>query len=99
MQVHALPQIIRNNKKHQVFVKCNFRDGRKIYFPLFSCEIVSRGLFELNTGFPATKTSAPSFTNCGAFFRSTRSEEHTSELQSHSFISYAVFCLKKKKNY
>eukprot|EP01086_Lenisia_limosa_P003398 TRINITY_DN17853_c0_g1_i1.p1 TRINITY_DN17853_c0_g1~~TRINITY_DN17853_c0_g1_i1.p1 ORF type:complete len:215 (+),score=20.08 TRINITY_DN17853_c0_g1_i1:55-645(+) len=24
------------------------------------------------------------------------SEEHTSELQSHSFISYAVFCLKKK---
>src|SRR6056300_1864834 len=27
-----------------------------------------------------------------------RSEEHTSELQSHSEISYAVFCLKKKKN-
>src|SRR5213080_5208325 len=27
-----------------------------------------------------------------------RSEEHTSELQSHSGISYAVFCLKKKKN-
>ena len=26
-----------------------------------------------------------------------RSEEHTSELQSHSFSSYAVFCLKKKK--
>src|ERR1051326_2061897 len=25
-----------------------------------------------------------------------RNEEHTSELQSHSFISYAVFCLKKK---
>ena len=29
-------------------------------------------------------------------FWNTRSEEHTSELQSHSFISYAVFCLKKK---
>ena len=27
----------------------------------------------------------------------TRSEEHTSELQSHAPISYAVFCLKKKK--
>src|SRR5213596_919112 len=26
-----------------------------------------------------------------------RSEEHTSELQSHGLISYAVFCLKKKK--
>ena len=25
-----------------------------------------------------------------------RSEEHTSELQSHEPISYAVFCLKKK---
>src|SRR3546814_9568634 len=29
---------------------------------------------------------------------STRSEEHTSELQSLMRISYAVFCLKKKKN-
>src|SRR6056297_3989346 len=27
-----------------------------------------------------------------------RSEEHTSELQSLRRISYAVFCLKKKKN-
>src|SRR3546814_9675792 len=27
-----------------------------------------------------------------------RSEEHTSELQSLMRISYAVFCLKKKKN-
>src|SRR3546814_9455619 len=29
---------------------------------------------------------------------STRSEEHTSELKSLMRISYAVFCLKKKKN-
>src|SRR3546814_10194872 len=29
---------------------------------------------------------------------STRSEEHTSELQSLMRISYAVFCLKKKNN-
>src|SRR3546814_3337437 len=28
----------------------------------------------------------------------TRSEEHTSELQSLMRISYAVFCLKKKKH-
>src|SRR5881296_4714138 len=28
-----------------------------------------------------------------------RSEEHTSELQSHSNISYAVYCLKKKKKH
>src|SRR3546814_7618629 len=31
--------------------------------------------------------------------RSCRSEEHTSELQSLMRISYAVFCLKKKKQY
>src|SRR6056300_1938250 len=31
-------------------------------------------------------------------FQKPRSEEHTSELQSHSEISYAVFCLKKKNN-
>src|SRR3546814_1034594 len=30
--------------------------------------------------------------------RNRRSEEHTSELQSLMRISYAVFCLKKKKN-
>src|SRR3546814_3427790 len=32
-------------------------------------------------------------------FDQTRSEEHTSELQSLMRISYAVFCLKKKKPY
>src|SRR3546814_2878307 len=31
-------------------------------------------------------------------FRKARSEEHTSELQSLMRISYAVFCLNKKKN-
>src|SRR3546814_4390314 len=31
------------------------------------------------------------------FARALRSEEHTSELQSLMRISYAVFCLKKKK--
>src|SRR3546814_5209085 len=39
-------------------------------------------------------------THCGADARAPqacRSEEHTSELQSLMRISYAVFCLKKKK--
>src|SRR3546814_5894403 len=31
------------------------------------------------------------------FFSKIRSEEHTSELQSLMRISYAVFCVKKKK--
>src|SRR3546814_4512695 len=34
----------------------------------------------------------------GVSWRETRSEEHTSELQSLMRISYAVFCLKKKTN-
>src|SRR3546814_959730 len=34
---------------------------------------------------------------CAAWAK-RRSEEHTSELQSLMRISYAVFCLKKKKN-
>src|SRR3546814_9702365 len=34
----------------------------------------------------------------GGFGLALRSEEHTSELQSLMRISYAVFCLKKKKN-
>src|SRR3546814_7845275 len=34
----------------------------------------------------------------GALSKEPRSEEHTSELQSLMRISYAVFCLKKKKH-
>src|SRR3546814_8437200 len=41
-------------------------------------------------------TSGFAFLFLGVLFRS---EEHTSELQSLMRISYAVFCLKKKKQY
>src|SRR3546814_7539078 len=40
-----------------------------------------------------TTSNGAAFSPDGA----TRSEEHTSELQSLMRISYAVFCLKKKK--
>src|SRR5213079_3750030 len=39
---------------------------------------------------------APSMARC--WLGCNRSEEHTSELQSPVVISYAVFCLKKKKD-
>src|SRR3546814_1891831 len=46
-----------------------------------------------------TASPAPEWTLPEAARRiSSRSEEHTSELQSLMRISYAVFCLKKKKN-
>src|SRR3546814_2817007 len=43
---------------------------------------------EISTGCPR---------QCGVVGAGGRSEEHTSELQSLMRISYAVFCLKKKK--
>src|SRR3546814_6280972 len=61
------------------------------------------------TGYPARHSARPvvgqGFRHrrqraCGAVFRARflrRSEEHTSELQSLMRISYAVFCLKTKK--
>src|SRR3546814_2653547 len=42
-----------------------------------------------------TNTNTPTSTR---ITQKGRSEEHTSELQSLMRISYAVFCLKKKKN-
>src|SRR3546814_4926794 len=42
-------------------------------------------------------TNSPSAVPRGTEVRVKRSEEHTSELQSLMRISYAVFCLKKKK--
>src|SRR3546814_9368839 len=41
---------------------------------------------------------APPFSSADHAQRISRSEEHTSELQSLMRISYAVFCLKKKNN-
>src|SRR3546814_7639603 len=45
----------------------------------------------MNAGVPVSRTRASH-----ASAVSTRTEEHTSELQSLMRISYAVFCLKKK---
>src|SRR3546814_2318766 len=46
----------------------------------------------------ASPTMTPSLRSAGGrASRTVRSEEHTSELQSLMRISYAVFCLKKKK--
>src|SRR3546814_5995070 len=63
------------------------------------------------SGPPLARSKRPQFQNRGRIHdiqgrypgrirlhrRGTRSEEHTSELQSLMRISYAVFCLKKKK--
>src|SRR3546814_7062515 len=46
---------------------------------------------------PAPETASPPLPPSGSASLHLRSEEHTSELQSLMRISYAVFCLKKKK--
>src|SRR3546814_1395650 len=47
---------------------------------------------------PDAGSRGKAFARGERFGRGGRSEEHTSELQSLMRISYAVFCLKKKKN-
>src|SRR3546814_8466418 len=47
--------------------------------------------------FPESSRRGPGWTNNISLNAIQRSEEHTSELQSLMRISYAVFCLKKKK--
>src|SRR3546814_4449334 len=66
-------------------------------------------LFPYTTLFRSRDSSCPAGSRAGRGHEYTggpdwragsrrRSEEHTSELQSLMRISYAVFCLKKKKN-
>src|SRR5213080_4652625 len=45
-------------------------------------------------GEQASNITRNAWLGAGLPFETARSEEHTSELQSHSGISYAVFCLK-----
>src|ERR1051326_5141059 len=55
-------------------------------------------LFRSGLGFePGDEPVAPAWKRLDEkrVFHRDRSEENMSELQSHSFISYAVFCLKK----
>src|SRR3546814_5205176 len=51
------------------------------------------------SAFPPSRAMAPALAEAKAAAArgEVRSEEHTSELQSLMRISYAVFCLKKKK--
>src|ERR1051326_9244850 len=82
----------------------SWRPARVLYVFVFFFLMIRRPprstLFPYTTLFRSASPSPPPSCPAGtaAPARTTRSEEHTSELQSHSFISYAVFCLKKKKN-
>src|SRR3546814_1878783 len=68
-------------------------DQRLPYFAAFGTMLWSMCLVTTAVGFYLA-VLLPGFVTLGLVFRS---EEHTSELQSLMRISYAVFCLKKKK--
>src|SRR3546814_6172133 len=59
-------------------------------FGVIACGAMTPELLDTEIAETKKLTSKP--------FGVNRSEEHTSELQSLMRISYAVFCLKKKKN-
>src|SRR3546814_8412409 len=65
-----------------------------------SLAAVSAGFMSVSTVDRRKAASSASSTSPGSAYSDgvRRSEEHTSELQSLMHISYAVFCLKKKKN-
>src|SRR3546814_1532296 len=70
-------------------------DGEDVYGPNVDPVLLRRKvglIFQKPNPFPKTI-----YENVAFGVRLHRSEEHTSELQSLMRISYAVFCLKKKK--
>src|SRR3546814_7002587 len=69
------------------------------YTTLFRSHGIARILVNCAGISPAMKTVGKEYVPHPIdVYRMRRSEEHTSELQSLMRISYAVFCLKKKKS-
>src|SRR3546814_1875311 len=58
---------------------------------------ISQGANEASMLLGSERGPCPDAADRGVMERFSRSEEHTSELQSLMRISYAVLCLKKKK--
>src|SRR3546814_5231111 len=88
----ASPQSSRATIAQPVCVGARFQVGRG---SSVGAEIVSGNENRRTSAHVAKKESRPHMD--GSVTLSLRSEEHTSELQSLMRISYAVFCLKKKR--
>src|SRR3546814_9621133 len=78
------------------FIQTGARSGAR--GPYWGCDCHWQ---RLASGFGASDCAdagaEPAMNNATTAAEAQRSEEHTSELQSLMRISYAVFCLKKKK--
>src|SRR3546814_4254747 len=75
---------------HQLFLPAAKAMGRLFKIPPFE--------FSGNATVPVRIIDDSQVANKICCSLSSRSEEHTSELQSLMRISYAAFCLKKKRN-
>src|SRR3546814_1253217 len=85
VQTCALPIWIEQALEKQILTPRDRADGITIEFNL-------EGLLRADSS-----ARADFYREMASIGAMTRSEEHTSELQSLMRISYAVFCLKKKK--
>src|SRR3546814_3336316 len=75
-------------------------EGKEPTIPARHWAITSAGCEMMNNGEPISGRDRRPSKNTGKLMGQaspSRSEEHTSELQSLMRISYAVFCLKKNK--
>src|SRR3546814_2756234 len=70
-------------------------DADKLRWIVRAFYLNEKGNDEIRIIEPSRRLAIPESNTTNAF--ALRSEEHTSELQSLMRISYAVFCLKKKK--
>ena len=63
-----------------------------LFFTTLSFMLTTPGVFEASLGFPAISVVPGQFLlkDLGLFVVSIRSEEHTSELQSHRYITYST---------
>src|SRR3546814_6140215 len=92
--------LFRSYRKGEMDFREYFRIGLGAFgrqFNLAVCNCVATALQDKHdiVGGATARAGQHHFHGAG---RQIRSEEHTSELQSLMRISYAVFCLKKKKD-
>src|SRR3546814_2358252 len=80
-----------------LYSRMSDRDVRAIVAYLRTLKPVRNEVPESVYSFPLPPAYGPPVTPVPEVSPDDRSEEHTSELQSLMRISYAVFCLKKKK--
>src|SRR5881396_1153177 len=85
----------RTSQQQRNYQQNNQNDQSILHIRLESIEFTNA--HSSRAAIPAWENDGPEHPRLFPMPLDTRSEEHTSELQSLRTISYAVFCLKKKK--